>query len=279
MEKAPDFTIITPSRNMLGCLKACVASVRDQSGVTLEHRIIDAVSSDGSVEWLEQQKDLQWISEPDHGMYDALNKGLEQGKGEYFAYLNCDEQYLAGALETVKNYFLQNPNVDAAFAHIFLVNAGGEPLAFRKACPVRAFHIRADHLYNLSCGFFFRRQIIDEGFRFDDSYRCAGDADFILRALKKGCRFGIVPAFTSLFQMTGANLGASAEANAELKRLRQSYQTDNRMIYAISKGLRLVEKLCCGGYRYDGPSSYQIYNETGDKTSFKIQSLSYKWPK
>src|SRR3712207_3017954 len=109
--KNPRISIITPSYNMLPYLKHCASSVRDQK-VEHEHIIIDGNSSDGTKKWLEQTDGIQWVSEKDNGMYDALNKGLQLAKGEIVAHLNADEQYLPGTLQFVVDFFDRHPEVD-----------------------------------------------------------------------------------------------------------------------------------------------------------------------
>jgi glycosyltransferase involved in cell wall biosynthesis len=105
-----DFTIVTPSLGQLEYLECCVSSVADQQGISIEHIVQDA-GTDGFAEFAAKMRQRRpdrpnyrrvIISEPDSGIYDALNKGLKNGTGRISAYLNCDEQYLLGALEDVK---------------------------------------------------------------------------------------------------------------------------------------------------------------------------------
>ena len=76
MDDLSDFSIITPSFNMLDYLKLCCASVADQDGASFEHIVVDGASTDGTAEWLRQARNITSISEKDDGMYDAINKGL-----------------------------------------------------------------------------------------------------------------------------------------------------------------------------------------------------------
>ena len=81
-------------------MKLCIASVADQ-GVELEHIVQDAESDDGTLDWLPQDRRVKAFVEKDQGMYDAVNRGLRRASGDILAYLNCDEQYLPGALAMV----------------------------------------------------------------------------------------------------------------------------------------------------------------------------------
>src|SRR6266704_4923256 len=105
------FSIITPSFRSSGWLKLCLASVADQR-VAVEHIVQDAGSDDGTLDWLLRDKRAKVFVEKDQGMYDAINRGLRRASGDILAYLNCDEQYLPGALAAVGKFFEQHSNVD-----------------------------------------------------------------------------------------------------------------------------------------------------------------------
>jgi len=98
------FSIITPSYRNSAWLKLCIASVADQQ-VEVEHIIQDAGSDDGTLDWLLQDKRVRAFVEKDQGMYDGINRGLRRAGGDILAYLNCDEQYLPGALRAVRDFF------------------------------------------------------------------------------------------------------------------------------------------------------------------------------
>ena len=112
------FSIVTPSFNQSHWLKLCVASIADQQGVELEHIVQDAGSDDGTLTWLPQDARVQAFVETDAGMYDAVNRGLRRATGDILAYLNCDEQYLPGALASVARFFQTHPEVDLVRAQV-----------------------------------------------------------------------------------------------------------------------------------------------------------------
>ena len=95
-------SIITPSYNQGGFIEDAICSVQGQSYPHIEHIIVDGGSTDATLTILRQyrqQDSLRWISEPDQGMYDAINKGLRLAKGDIIAYLNCDDFYLPWSVE------------------------------------------------------------------------------------------------------------------------------------------------------------------------------------
>jgi len=99
-----NFSIITPSFRNSRWLKLCIASVADQQDVKWEHIVQDSCSDDGTQDWLPRDPRVKAFIEKDGGMYDAVNRGYRRAAGDILAYLNCDEQYLPGALKTVSDF-------------------------------------------------------------------------------------------------------------------------------------------------------------------------------
>jgi len=97
-----DLTVVTPSYGYAHYLRDAIESVAEQEGITVEHIIQDGASTDGTVELLEELDDLvDWVSEPDQGQSDALNRGIARARGRWIAWLNADEFYLPGGLATL----------------------------------------------------------------------------------------------------------------------------------------------------------------------------------
>lgn len=272
-------TVITPHLNHLRYLKRCCASVEDQ-GQSVEHWVVDGGSSDETVDWLRGRKDLQWVSEKDRGMYDAVNKGLRRARGELLAYLNADEQYLPGALAAVRAYFDAHPETDMVFGHVLLVAPDGSLVAFRKAYPARWPYVATDHLYNLSCGMFFRRRIVEKGILFDESLRYVGDADFVVRVLRAGYRADILSRYVAAFTMTGKNMSAGPNAQKEHVRLLTCAPALFRLLRHPLRICRRLEKALHGGYTEKFPLSYAVYTDASGtvRQTFTVEKASFRWP-
>ncbi|MBU0677413.1 MAG: glycosyltransferase [Verrucomicrobia bacterium] len=272
--------MVTPSFNMLDYLKRCRASIADQGLDGVQHVIMDGGSSDGTAMWLSSQEPVEWVSERDEGMYDAVNKGWARCDGEILSYLNCDEQYLPGTLKFARDYFERNPSVDMIFGDALLVNPDGSLVSYRKGYQPRWFHILSSHLYVLSCTMFFRRRIFDEGFKFDTTFRNTGDSDFVVRVLRQGFKVKHVPRFFSVFTWTGQNLSADESARAEHLRMFQSAPLWVRALRLPLNALRLVEKVMSGAYRQHLPLEYRIYgpDDLTRREKFVAQKASWHWP-
>src|SRR5207244_12538649 len=124
---------ITPSFRNSSWLKLCLASVADQSGVELEHLVQDSCSDDETKDWLPGDPRVKAVIEKDAGMYDAVNRGFRRATGDVLAYLNCDEQYLPGALKQVADFFVKHPGVEVLFADAIVIGPDGNYICNRPA--------------------------------------------------------------------------------------------------------------------------------------------------
>jgi glycosyltransferase involved in cell wall biosynthesis len=148
-------------------------------------------------------------------MYDAVNRGFKRARGEILAYLNCDEQYLPGALAAVDRYFNEHPEIDVVFADAVVVKSDGEYICHRYALrPVLAYTWLRFSV--LTCSMFLRRKVIDEQqLFFDTQWRDLGDIYWVEEVLKRGIPNGILRHMTSVFTDTGENMNLSANATRE----------------------------------------------------------------
>jgi glycosyltransferase involved in cell wall biosynthesis len=252
------WSVITPSLRGGDWLKLCIASVADQ-GVEIEHIVQDGGSDDGTLAWLLQDSRVRTFVEKDDGMYDAINRGLRRAHGELLAWLNCDEQYLPGALKSVAAWFEAHPDIDVLFGDVIVVNPKGEYLYHRKMQVPLLYHTWTCHLSTLSCATFFRRRLIfDRGFWFDPTFRAGGDGEWVVRLLHAGVKMRTLGEFTSAFTQTGTNLGISSMAAEEAQRLRLTAPVWARLARPGFIFHHRFRRLFGGMYRKHG-LAYQIY--------------------
>ena len=153
------FSIITPSFRNSNWLKLCIASVADQQGVEFEHIVQDSCSDDGTQNWLPHDSRVKAFIEKDSGMYDAVNRGYRRSTGDILAYLNCDEQYLPGALKTVHEFFEANPKVEVVLAGSIVTDGTGKYICHRHALAPHPQHIWF-RFSALTSSIFVRRRVI-----------------------------------------------------------------------------------------------------------------------
>ena len=251
-------SVVTPSYRGGQWLRLCIASVADQ-GVEVEHIVQDSCSDDSTLEWLPRDPRVKAFVEKDAGMYDAINRGLRRATGEISAYLNCDEQYLPGTLQAVVDFFATHPEVDVLFGDIVVVDAEGRYLCHRKVQPPLLTHTWTCHLSTLSCGMFFRHQLVDPGGHlFDTSYRSGGDGEWMVRLLRAGVRMAALRRFTSVFTQTGANLGQQPVWRAEWRRLRDTAPGWMRLLSPVWVVQHRLRRWLDGSYRQP-PFSFSLY--------------------
>jgi cellulose synthase/poly-beta-1,6-N-acetylglucosamine synthase-like glycosyltransferase len=252
------FSIVTPSYRCSAWLKLCIASVADQP-VEAEHIVQDAGSDDGTLDWLLQDRRVQAFVEPDQGMYDAINRGLRRASGDILAYLNCDEQYLSGALRTVAAFFQQHPKIDVAFGDVVVVDARGHYLCHRKMQTPLKYHTWTCHLSTLSCATFFRRRLLHEPrLLFDPRLRTAADGKWMVQMLQRRVPMAALGQFTSVFTRTGANLGAGPDAQRENRALARSAPPWARPLKPLLILHHRLRRLL-GGMYAQAPFAYDIF--------------------
>jgi glycosyltransferase involved in cell wall biosynthesis len=110
----PRISVVTPSYNQAQFLDGCMRSVLSQGYPNLEYIVIDGGSSDGSVDIIKSHETqvTYWVSEPDGGQYDALNKGFRRATGEILAWLNADDMYLPWTFAIVADILATFPDVE-----------------------------------------------------------------------------------------------------------------------------------------------------------------------
>jgi glycosyltransferase involved in cell wall biosynthesis len=269
----PIFSIATPTRNSLAQLRRCVGSVRGQSPASYEHLIHDACSSDGTPEWLAQQRHVRAVSEPDGGMYDAINRAWSRAQGDYLSWLNSDEQYLPGTLSWVESYFEAHPEVDALFGDYVVAGDDGRPIALRREIPFRAVYVRNTFLNVHSCTTFFRRRLFDRGqLRLDARYRYAADQDLILRLASQRAVIRHVPRYLAIFGIDGNNLSTHERMEVESEAIGRAHGAlRHRPLRQVFMAARRVERLFKGAYR-PVPIRYRFAtNEVPDYVEFEAR--------
>ncbi len=182
----PTLSIITVCFNAESTLRDCIQSIAQGKTPDVEYLVIDGASTDGTLDIVRQYPELvdKLISEPDGGIFDAMNKGLSNAAGDYVAFLNADDIYLPGAIPVILDAICSARNeVDVIYGDWIGVDASGAEHARR-----------ADHRlrwrYSLCHqAVVARRAIFPAPLGFNQRYRLCADFDLILRWQAEGARF------------------------------------------------------------------------------------------
>lgn len=117
-------SIITPSFNQGMFIEETITSVMDQNYPNTEHIVVDAGSTDNTLQILKKfGHKIKWISEPDNGQSDAINKGIKMATGDIIAFINSDDYYLPGAFKKVIAYFEKHPDTKLLTGDYIIINS------------------------------------------------------------------------------------------------------------------------------------------------------------
>jgi glycosyltransferase involved in cell wall biosynthesis len=272
------FTIVTPSFRNSNWLKLCIASVADQQGAVLEHIVQDSCSDDGTQTWLPQDERVKAFIEKDGGMYDAVNRGYRRATGDILAYLNCDEQYLPGALKTVGDFFERYPQIEVALAGTIVTDGKGQYVCHR--------HSMAPHPQNiwfrfpvLTSSVFIRRRVIHErSLFFDTSWRDLGDFHWILALIKNKVPMKVLDHFTSVFADTGENMNLKPNAIREKNETAAMAPRWVRLLKPVWIAHHRLRRVAAGHFTLK-PTSYSIYTLQcpEQRTRFEVLKPTAVW--
>lgn len=197
---APKISIVTPSYNQASFIEEALQSVKDQKYPCLEHIIVDGSSTDRTVSILRkhsQQPDwqhLRWVSEPDQGQSDALNKGFRMATGDIIGWLNSDDRYRPLCFEKIVRALERSPNADVVYGDYGYMNESGQVSRIRREIEFSRFVLGYHGMsYIPTTSTFFRRRIFEEGNWTDTRYHYAMDYEFFLRLANAGYHFQHIP--------------------------------------------------------------------------------------
>jgi glycosyltransferase involved in cell wall biosynthesis len=228
--QGPLVSIITVSYNNASTIDACLSSVKEQLYEACEHIIIDGASTDGSQEIIQSYLPKYFISEPDHGIYHAMNKGLNQVQGEYCLFLNADDKFNSNHVitELVKS----SANLDLLCASIQIFK--GKSL-YRNYCASRfkpwmfLFGHQPPHP-----GFFCKTFILKELNGFNESYKIAGDFDLMLRVFSNpNLKWKTAKLIAVNMQHGGASSGSLNKKQLMNKEVKHSLKENGRTAWTI----------------------------------------------
>jgi glycosyltransferase involved in cell wall biosynthesis len=177
-------SVITPSYNRADFIRTALNSVLYQNYLDVEHIIVDGNSTDSTLSILKEYPNLKVISEPDRGVYDALNKGIKLAHGEIIAQLNSDDYFEPEIFSMIIGIFDKNLDVDAvsAGARVFELTPSGE-----KTLATYGGIKKDDLLFRTTLGtpifnaWFFRKDVFRKIGDYSLEYALAADRDLLLR--------------------------------------------------------------------------------------------------
>ena len=211
MADLPSITVVTPCLNAAGTIEEALESVRSQDYPRLEHLVIDGGSTDGTLEILERAEGVRFVSEPDGGRVEAVNKGIAMAGGDVVGWLNADDRYEPGALRAVGEAFAGSPEAPWVTGYCRIIDAEGQEIRKGVTAYKNAFLRRFSYGLYLTQNFvsdpatFVRRGVLREAGPLDDRYAISHDYDLWLRVARRGDPV-VLPRYLSSFRMTEGTL-------------------------------------------------------------------------
>ena len=228
------YSIVTISLNSEEDIENCIVSVAEQTYKNKEHIIIDGGSQDSTVEIIRKYKEhlSHWVSEPDKGIADAMNKGIESATGDYVLFINSDDFLINNqALESI--YSSMQDRIDYYIFKVMSVY----PDKTRKLLRNKDFGL-STYFKMGSChqGHVISRRLFDKYGSYDNSFKIGMDYDFVLRVLRERVTSKSVDVVISCMGTTGISSRrdwAGLRRRFEDERKAQKKNCPNAMLKAI----------------------------------------------
>lgn len=243
MNKQPQFSIITICYNSSATIERTIKSVLAQTFTDYEYVIVDGGSKDSTLDIVKKYEPLfegrmKWKSEPDTGIYDAMNKGIERSSGTIIGIVNSDDWLEADALEVLVEVLKNDPSL----IHSILTGEtrfhykDGTTLHYRTS---RANYEHYSRKYRMGLNHpatFVPKEIYDEIGMFDTRFRLYGDSDFILRCYDNNVKVHFINKVLSNMADGGAsNTRSRAEITDSILKYRKHINNKTVLRYYCAK--------------------------------------------
>jgi len=177
-------SVITVVYNAGSVFEWTLKSIRDQSYKHIEYIVVDGGSTDGALQLIDKYKDIvsKWVSEPDKGLYNAMNKGLKMASGDYVMFLNAGDVFYNN--EVLSSIFTADkPLSDVYYGETMIIGQDGKEIGMRrlKAPEELSWKSLIDGMLVCHQSFIVRKEIC---MNYNEKYKIAADYDWMMRCLK-----------------------------------------------------------------------------------------------
>lgn len=209
----PLVSIIVPTLNQGQFIGETLNSILQQDYTNIECIVMDGGSTDETLDVLTNYNDprLSWISEPDQGQSDAINKGMRRAQGEILSYLNSDDLLRPGTVKTVVDCFTGETGSAFIFGDCDLIDASGASIGSLTGKVFDIHEAFAGRFRLIQPGAFWRRAVYEAVKDFDVSMHYVMDTDYFLRTAIAGFQLIYVPKTLSAFRLHGESKTVSAQ--------------------------------------------------------------------
>jgi len=225
MPSKPLVSIVTPSFNQAQFLEQTILSVLEQDYPHIEYLIVDGGSTDGSLELIQRYAPhlIWWVSEPDQGQTDAINKGFSHARGEILAWLNSDDTYQPGAISQAVEYLQSHPEVGMVYGDANLIDASGNIIGKFPARQTDYRRLRRGYVHIPQQASFFQASLWKQVGPLDPSFYFAMDYDLWVR-LARISEIHYCPNLWADFRLHGSGKSVVADNRCWPEMLRVHYR-------------------------------------------------------
>ncbi|MEE9406938.1 MAG: glycosyltransferase family 2 protein [Polaribacter sp.] len=241
----PLFSILTVCFNSEKTIKRTIESVLNQTFSNFEYIIIDGKSSDLTLKiiasfeqkFIEKGISYKWVSEPDKGIYDAMNKGIEASSGELIGIINSDDWYMLDALENIKNQFIRTK---ADFIHGNMNTYTSDNIFLKTLTPKsKKTAIRKMPFFHPTS--FIHKRVYNQLKGYSLRYKICADYDFIIKIINNNFKISYLNKIITNFTIGGVS---TRQVEAPLKES-HLIRVHNGYSKVISKFYYFIETLIC----------------------------------
>jgi len=246
----PRVSIITPSYNQSSFIEQTICSVLEQGVDSLEYFIVDGGSSDSSVEIIRRYegKLAGWVSEKDQGQADAINKGFKASSGEIIAWLNSDDAYQPGAIQTAIETFQQHPEAGLVYGNVVSIDENAQAFNLQSFQPYTLQDLMSFRIISQPA-VFMRRAVLEQAGLLDLSYHYLLDHHLWLR-MAQVAPIAYIPQTLAAarYHSKAKNLAHTAEFGREAFQIVDWMETDPRFASLFGQNRR---RILAGAHRLD----------------------------
>ncbi len=240
-------SIITVVLNDVNNIEKTIKSVISQNYSNVEYIIIDGGSDDGTLKVIERFNRYisHWVSEPDEGIFHAMNKGIQRAKGDYVCFLNSGDFYKNDFLKTtfLDKYSIE---IDCYHSNMHLIKAD-EMVGIAK--PIKNLNMVRYHMANpfLHPTLIVKKLLFETVGNFDLTYKLASDHDWVYRLIKSGANISYIDAACVCFLLDGAS--SSNRALIESKNILKKNGLGYFKSYVIYFLIRFIVKKYANSFK------------------------------
>jgi len=208
-------SVVVPNFDGARFLPRTLASLESQTYTDIEVIVVDGASTDDSVKLIENWADrlpMHWISEPDSGQAEAINKGFRMATGDVMGWINSDDLLTPRSIELATNRFSTDPELDFVWGFCLVVDADERPLTIQNPYVREDLaQLRRHRNYVSQPGSWYSRRAVERCGPLSEELHFLFDYDFFLRVAAEGGRAEFVPEIMAWFRIHEASKSGSQE--------------------------------------------------------------------